>query len=240
MSAVKSSFWQATSSKMYFPHSSQLLTLTFLKYALSAIALPATAALNSSVIPINGSAPLSATDFSRDVALGIAAADRAYPSIVPRLYQVAAFVTPGESALVPFYPNKIVLALQLRFPKACSLSKRSPGQPWEAPREADVPGDFRRPAFDWDRLPMTFEEAQQKLFTAKNIPNDQKIVNWVSISVLSADHSSEQARSGDLVFRFTRMAGPGNPYSSVIVNGENGKVFSANIGSTAEEAVQTS
>ena len=86
---------------------------------------------------------------------------------------------------------------------------------------------------------MSFEEAQQKLVTAKNIPNDQKIVTWVSISVLSEDHSSGQARRGDLVFRFTRLAGPGNPYSSVIVNGENGQAFSADVGSTAEEAVQT-
>ena len=206
---------------------------------LSAIALQATAALDFSAIPINSSAALSAADFTKDVALGIAAADRAYPSIIPRLYQVAAFAPPGGPAAVPFFPQKIVLALHLRYPKACSLSKPAPGRPWEAPKEADVPRDFQRPAFDWDRLPMTFEEAQQKLFTASNIPNDQKFITWVSISVLTEDHSSGRAKSGDLVFRFTRVAGPENPYSSVIVNGENGQVFSTSVGSAAEEAVKT-
>ena len=224
---------------MYFPKTSQSLTLIILQHTLSAIALQSTAAFNSSAVPNNSSASLSSADFSRDVTLGIAAADRAYPSIVPRLYQVIAFVAPGDSAPVPIFPYKIVIALQLRFPKACAISKPSPGQPWGAPKEGDVPHDFGRSTFDWDRLPMSFEEAQQKLFLAENIPNVQKIVSWVSISVLSGDHSSGQARNGDLVFRFTRLPGPDGPYSSVIVNGETGEVFSADVGSTAEEAVQT-
>lgn len=86
---------------------------------------------------------------------------------------------------------------------------------------------------------MSLEEAQLKLFTAANIPDDEKEITWVSISVLPEDDPSGQASRGDLVYRFTRLDGPGKPYSSVIVNGENGQVFSVNVGSAAEESVQT-
>lgn len=223
---------------MYFPRTFQLLTLILLKYTPFAIALPAVATSNSSAITINSSTPLSSTSWTREVALGIAVVNRAYPSIIPRLSQILAFGPTGRSQSVPFFPERTVLYFQLQYPKVAAVSKPAPEQPWEITRETDSPPDFQRRPFNWDRLPMSFEEAQQKLLEARNIPNDQKITTITSIYVLLEDHPSGLALRGDLVYRFSRLVGPGILHSSVLVDANNGQVVSEGVPVMAADAVQ--
>ena len=203
----------------------QLLTLALLNHILYSIAFPTAATLNSSVTPaILNSSPLNSVDFSRTVSLGIATAQRAYPRIIPRVYAVTA-VTLGRPRGVPFLPSRVILRLHITHPKNIVMINQAPWGPWDAPEEREEPASFHKPAFDWDRLPLSFIDAQMKIDAAENVPKNRKIFDSVAIFVLEYDHPTQPIPEGELVFTFIRQGQVGSIAYTVVVVATSGEVF---------------
>ena len=105
------------------------------------------------------------------------------------------------------------------------MINQAPWGSWDAPEEREEPDTFVKPAFDWDRLPITFMDAQMSIEAAQNVPSNRKIFDSVAIFVLREDHPTLPIPQGTLIFSFVRQSQVGRIAYTVIVVAATGEVF---------------
>lgn len=214
-----------THGGMYHPLHLQLLTLILLNHIIFVIALPTAASFNLTVTSArNNSNPLTAVNFSHNVALGIAAAQLAYPETVPRLFDIGARTFGGPASL-PMAIEGIALTLHITYPKTIRIGYRASWGRWNGPEEQDDPASFNRPDFDWAHLPLSFEDAQSKIRATEAIPGNRKQFNGLLIDVLTAPHPTLPIGMGELVYSFVNRNEQRLPVYIVWFVARSGEVF---------------
>ncbi|MDI1493537.1 MAG: hypothetical protein OHK93_005327 [Ramalina farinacea] len=218
---------------MYSPLRLQLLALILLNHLLFIIALPTGATLNLPVSTAfnlsvssasNNTTPLTSVNFYETVAQGIAAVQRAYPKIVPRLFDVGA-KSPGKPQSLPLPIDGIALQLHITYPKILRTGYRASWGRWSDPGEQNAPFSFIRPDFDWDNLPLSFEDAQSKMQAAEDVPGDWKQFNSILIYVFTEHHPTLPIDMGELVYSFINRNEQGDTVYVVWVVARSGEVF---------------
>lgn len=173
---------------MYFIQFIKFLIFILLNHTLLAFALPAAS-----------STALNATNFHRDIAVGIATAERAY--LRPRLYGVNANTINGPQRMpLPF--TEATLNFLLIWPTVIEMNNKHLGNAWPPPVEESQGLVFIIPTFNWNQIPMTIEEAQQRVLATRDIPDNIRVFDSVTIVVHNFHHPTLPIRAGDLTFGF--------------------------------------
>ena len=218
---------------MYAPLRLPLLALVLLNHLPFITALPTGATLNLPVSPTfnlsvssasNDTAPLTSVNFHETVAQGIAAAQRAYPHIVARLFDVG-IKTSGGPENLPLAIEGISLALHITYPNIIRTAFRARWGTWNEPVEQYAPATFDRPNFDWDTLPLSFEDAQSKIYAAENVPGDRKQFNSVLMYVMTMNHPTLPIGIGELIYAFVNRDQQGGVFYVMWVVARTSEVF---------------
>lgn len=220
---------------MYFIQLINFLIFILLNYTLLVFALPAASALNLTVTSNDSSTALKAANFHRDIALGIATAERTWRQPALRLYLLRANTINGPQRM-PLPLIEATLSFLLEWPFVVEIHNNFLGSAWLPPIQKKEGLSFGLATFNWDQIPMSIEEAQQRVVAARNVPDEMRVFDSVAIYVHDHHHPRVPILPGDLTFGF--FLEDQTAYWAIFVVATTGVVYVDDYRDDARNAVQ--